>query len=137
MSRCLDTFPRCFADLFLYLANAAEGRLISPSAKSGTPLGSSGDELIAVEIPDAEEIRLPAIGFGEPPAMGDHDDLGMNRRCHHGLPLNSPSPVFDIDPFPVVNPQVSRCLRVDLNDRVGIDLSHPGNHPMLRMEVDR
>ena len=137
MSHCLDTFHRRLAGLFLYLANATECRLISPSAKSGAPLGSGGDELVDVEIPDAEEIRLPTIGFRKPPSVGYHNDLRMNRRCHHGLPLNSPSPVFDIDPFPVFNPQVGGCLRVDLDDRVGIDLSHPRDHAMFRMEENR
>ena len=61
--------------LFLYLTHPAERRLIGPSAESGAPLGSGGDELIDVEIPNAEEIRLPTVGFRQPPAMGETPEI--------------------------------------------------------------
>src|SRR5512135_3707673 len=123
--------------LFIYLANPAKGRLVGSSAESRAALGSGGDELVDIDVPDAIEIRFPAVGFRQPPGVGDHDDLGMDRRRHQGLPLNSPSPVFDINPFPVFNPQVRRRLRVDLDNRIRVDFSHPRNHPMLGVEVDR
>ena len=126
-----------FCGLFFHLSDSAEGRFVSSPSKSGAPLGSGGDELIDVDIPDAEEIWLPSVRLRQPPSVGNHDNLGMDRRCHHGFPLNPPSPVFDIHPFPVFNPQVGRRLSIDFDDRVGVNLSHPRDHPMLGMEVNR
>ena len=101
------------------------------------PLVVHGDQLVDVGFPHPEQAGFRRLLFRKPPAMGCHDHPFRNHGRQFCLVPGTAHPVFYPHPLAVADAVAGSGFRMDLHQRIRINLPQPWDIPMFRMEECR
>lgn len=107
------------------------------SALTVFPVMVHGDQLIDVGFPYSIQAGFRCLLFRKPPAMGCHDHPFRNHGCQFCLVSGSTYPVLYPHPLAIADAVAGSGFRMDLHQRIWINLPQPWDIAMFRVEECR